>query len=513
MKQNKHAGLSSSLLAIIFAWAWTDTLLAQPHLSWLDNLENARNPYHVVGGSNRGPAISHDGRIVVGATTRVFESLYLHEKEPFLADNGVILGLGMPSSLYFDVLNIQVCGDGNTIYGQFLGGVNHPFRWTMQSGFQIIDYQVVACSADGSIIAGQAFLKKASVRYSQEDGEILLDELIPGDFSSSVVTGMSVAGDIIVGNILNEEGQVINGYLWSQQEGARIVSLFPGEATEVKGISGDGTSIFGTTQLRDGDLYQAIGFVWKIGEDLIRFTPNTSTEWHMPYYASFDGSIIVGDYLVSKNHMILNEPFIWTRPQGRRLFRDFLAQDYQLTIADKKLDAIQGLAADGQIFVGSQLDYAVYDDFQGWAVHLETKKTDLAVETSAWQRLDPGDETELEVSVSNLAREAASGVHLISTVPQFLQITHISAEGDICQQVFQGIRCQLDQVTANETFALRIGLKALAPGKGSLQVIASADQLDSNNKNNRRNLLVEVAGIASSVNILLPQPEKPENER
>ena len=110
----------------------------------LKNLNPDRSSISVVGSlSNDSEALSFDGQHLVGSTSSLTMSKFgAEESEPFLARNAVMVGLGQPSPVFYDVGRIMICGNGSDILNT--GIFRRAFHYRLDQGYQFIEHELIA---------------------------------------------------------------------------------------------------------------------------------------------------------------------------------------------------------------------------------------------------------------------------------------------------------------------------------------------------------------------------------
>ncbi|MFH1419619.1 MAG: PEP-CTERM sorting domain-containing protein [Planctomycetota bacterium] len=167
-------------------------------------------------------AVSADGSVVVG--TGYSDSGY----EAFRWENGAMTGLGdLPGGEFYSMA-YGISADGTTIIG-FGGsgsaGGQEAFRWTEGQGMVGLghlpgglDSTALACSADGSIIAGRGNLlsgEDEAIIWDADNGMRSLRTLLVDDFGLDLpdwtldrATGVSADGQTLIGWGYNPDGHV-----------------------------------------------------------------------------------------------------------------------------------------------------------------------------------------------------------------------------------------------------------------------------------------------------------------
>lgn len=301
-------------------------------------------------------AVSADGQVVCG--TAMICGQYSHV-EPFrwTADSGMTaLGVlpGAPSSP--TTFGLGMSGDGNVIVGQGQGP-NGPeaFRWTQDGGMVGLGYLQGGAdsfardaSVDGRVIVGYAASSEGvrATRWTAEEGLVSIGEL-PGGDASSWARAISGDGSTIVGSTSSSDAPYGEAFAWTAELGMRGISSFAGgdHMQIAYDVSEDGSVIVGYGSSGNG---AAEAQLWTEELGVVGLGRLDNEGRSYARGVSADGSVVVGH---SGYGGTRGEPFIWTQESGMLALRDILATN-GVDVGGWKLAHATAVSADGRTIVG-----------------------------------------------------------------------------------------------------------------------------------------------------------------
>ncbi|MCK4626194.1 MAG: PEP-CTERM sorting domain-containing protein [Phycisphaerae bacterium] len=266
------------------------------------------------------------------------------------------------TSLGFGGYAYGISDDGSAITGwtgasQSTIGGNNAFRWTPSTGVQILPSpanQGLAISADGTTIVGAwggGWDDRHPFRHTPAEGTI----------DMSTVTGMSLPGEA---RGVSGDGTAVTGWsdaggwLW-QSDGTviRLKDTPPGSTFDICpwGISADGTTVVGGT----------VRWTMQTGIVSLGNVPGGGSREARD--VSGDGSIITG-YVDAPNQ----SAYMWDEPNGMRLLKDVLEQEYGLDLTGWQLRWAH-VSDDGLTFAGAGYHPEGYDE--GWVATIPEPAT------------------------------------------------------------------------------------------------------------------------------------------
>ncbi len=314
---------------------------------------------------------------------------------------------------------LGISGDGTVVVGSAVAGTTVPFRWTRESGLEMLflpppGFESVwaqSASEDGSVIIGRGRLTTTNEwmawRWTEAGGFEQLGDL-PGGGVDSDARDISADGTIIVGSA--RDATIYRAAYWTEVAGWVILpdlpgghlgagahaispsgqfivggsnsanNAFPGhlEATRWTNFAspiglGDlpGAS-FNSTALAvsaDGSVIAAacsvpgsappVG-VWTLATGMVAIGGGIATD------ISADGTIIVGRHTPGSGSA--NRACIWVNGVGPRLLTTVLSQDYGIDTTGWIFEEALAVSYDGQVIVGRGSIAGVGQ--QGWVVYL-----------------------------------------------------------------------------------------------------------------------------------------------
>lgn len=221
---------------------------------------------------------------------------------------------------------LGISDDGNVVVGSSTYnayGSSQAFRWTRDggmvglpnsfSGTQLLSSQALATSADGSTIVGTGD-SCCSVRWAADGGADFIGQW------NSRAHAVSADGSVVVGRqqfLQPNYYSVIQAYRWTEDGGmVGLGSLSTRNfESEAYGISADGSTIVGFSNVDDSPYGGSQAFRWTASEGMVGLghLPNHNEPDHgRALAASADGSVIVG----ASNSLFYEEAFRWTSDGG-----------------------------------------------------------------------------------------------------------------------------------------------------------------------------------------------------
>lgn len=304
---------------------------------------------------NHATGLSGDGSTAVG-----FSGLG-DEAFRWTASEGLV-DLGDFPGLAHDVA-AGVSYDGATIVGhakQPSGSSLTAIYWSAGAIVSIGDLPggavssiALATSADGSVIVGfgsDATGSKA-FRWTELGGMVSLGEL-PGGGTDSLASSVSADGNIVVGDSSSSASTIdgLEAFRWTESEGMVGLGWFAGEPAPVDGflasatgVSGDGSTIVGIAGgLGEEDVNEA--FRWTAATGMVRLDEGPSSTPSIATAASYDGSIIVGQWG--------SNAFVWDATHGVRLVADVLT-GAGIDMTGWVLERARAISWDGRTIAGT----------------------------------------------------------------------------------------------------------------------------------------------------------------
>jgi uncharacterized membrane protein len=246
-----------------------------------------------------------------------------------------------------------VSADASTILGDAFGpnGAGLPLRaylWTQSNG--IIDLGALnpaqstamhGLSANGSLAVGTSD-SRACV-WTATTGLIALPGMPPDDVSSA--TGVSSDGTVIAGHF--REASVFRPFRWTEAAGVQTLGTISGvQRLNTKGISGDGSCIFGSAYYSNG---QYLPWRWTAVSGMTLVPLPAGQSEGVPSASSSDGSVIVGTHPQGAG----NSAFLWSATTGSVNLREYLVSAGATNAAGWTLAGANWISPDGKIIVGT----------------------------------------------------------------------------------------------------------------------------------------------------------------
>jgi len=350
---------------------------------------------------NKPPLTPHKNRRRLSCAITALAALASTAAIASAAPTPSFMGLGTTSTCRFPTLATDVSADGSVVVGRCQNNTGNgqfiAFRWTEATGLVTLgdfdgggfDSAAIATSADGSIVVGhgnstQSGGNDEAFRWTDSTGLVSLGDL-PGGIYFSSAGDISADGAVIVGSsasglpggeafrwtaqggmmglgaarssangvsadggvIVGDVGSVVRPYRWTAQSGLVNLGLPPGGATQAtaKDVSGDGNTIIGYGIKPNGDL-QAYRWREEIGFQNLGMIPGdfTSVAWG----TSGDGTRIVG-YSEGSGPA---KAVIWDGANGLRNLRQWLVNDFGLSLTGWQLVDAFAISSDGNTIVG-----------------------------------------------------------------------------------------------------------------------------------------------------------------
>ncbi len=295
---------------------------------WVDGQTTNLGALPAVGPNSAGEGISGDGNVLVGRGRTVDENGAPINGAWWWTEENGIQDLGRPSTAALDA-----SFDGSVIIGQAVSDNSGSFRWTAETGAELIPALVVsgetgtttayAISSNGEVIVGKS--SQIPFRWTEATGTVSL-----GDFQGEAYD-VTPDGRIIVGNgdFSGENAPFLNeAFRWTEDGGVVALGLIPGHSgySRAKAISSNGSIIVGTSA--DSGLSEI-------------------------------------------------KAFIWDASNGMRDLQTVLENEYNVDLGDLTLTSANGVSADGNIIVGRAEDSAGYP--RAWLVNLNQISDPLEV--------------------------------------------------------------------------------------------------------------------------------------
>ena len=353
---NRHAIFVVVLLAPV--------ALGQPSFQGLGDL--AGGDFHSIATD-----VSADGRVAVGVSL-----VASNEVEAFRWQDGVktpLAGLGV--ARYAEA----VSADGSVIVGWYWhpNGESEGFRWEGDSMVSLGGWNPEDVSADGSIIVGNGTGGNAYRAFLWNEG------------ASSELTGLggcSGAGGYSFAYAVTPDGANVAGVsetstsdgcpymttIWHNGTPVGLGYLSDGTSNPgsyAYGISSDGTTLVGTSNLDNGQTVVAV--VWRDGLltalDMLGGPPGAVNSW--AYDVSADGRVIVG-YRYGTSFPE-DEATVWFDNSGPQSIKSQLELD-GLDLTGWQLERAHAVSADGRTIVG----YGTNPDgkIEAWIAYLPDDK-------------------------------------------------------------------------------------------------------------------------------------------
>lgn len=202
--------------------------------------------------------VSRDGKTVVGHRYDLAKG---GEAFRWTADSGIAgLGFPAPAPAGDDDKSraLVVSSDGKVVYGD--SQTSFPFRWTTTEGMTAFPLQVVAISADDSVLVGMYSGQSGNpeaFRWTEAAGAVGLGDLPGGSFFSSA-RAVSGDGQVVVGESASASGT--EAFRWTASGGMQALGDFPGGNYQsyATAVSARGDIVFGTGYSQSGSL----AFIW-----------------------------------------------------------------------------------------------------------------------------------------------------------------------------------------------------------------------------------------------------------
>jgi hypothetical protein len=273
--------------------------------------------------------VSADGSVVVGHN----DSGAAHQAFRWTSDSGMVR-LELPGgSLGGDALGVS--GDGNVVVGVTrIASGSFAFRWTLSDGMAILGNAQSATdvSADGSVVVG------SDGRWTTETG------WTPLGFD---VDSISADGSTVVGSeVTPASSPKREAIRWTEEDGAVALGDLLGGGYESRSfdVSADGTAIVGTSDSVVG----TEAFRWTADEGMvgIGFLPGDHRSYALGISAN--GSRIVGFSGFGSS----NAAFLWDATSGMRSLADLLVNDHGLDLSGWDLTSADSITPDGLTIVG-----------------------------------------------------------------------------------------------------------------------------------------------------------------
>jgi uncharacterized membrane protein len=237
-----------------------------------------------------------------------------------------------------------------------------PFRWSTESGFQVINIGGVSATAtnlsgDGQVVVGATVNYDmlgplVSAFYWTADDGVKFFDAASSTHHGNRPTGVSFDGGVIVGTSYFQHSAL--GYRWTAETGTTALNIPPGFSDSVAtDVSADGNIVIGQALVNTANSWRYF-FPW--GQSPILF------EWN-------------GEALLAQ----VSHATSWTPTNGTQLLLDVLKQEYGL--ADElngwALISASAISANGRVIAGVGVNPA--GAFQGWVAIIPEPSSFLLV--------------------------------------------------------------------------------------------------------------------------------------
>lgn len=335
-------------------------------------------------------AISADGSVIVGYGEGYNPAINGTITEAFRwTQAGGLQSLGFfpQSNSFKSTRAIDVSSDGSVIVGsgRSAADVDQAYRWTQATGIVGIgdlpgsrfSSRAAGVSSDGSVIVGNGSSSKGdeAFRWTSTNGMVGLGGLSGGQAITngaplSWAGGVSDDGQVVIGGANFQDGTLLQSqpFRWTAESGMVGLGSLPGGSTSYGGsasaISGDGSTIVGYSQSI-------------LGSEIFRWTAETGMVGlgivGSALATSFDGSVIVGDYINTAGGLNYSEGFVWDEVNGLRSIREVISDEGIDVTSWASLGSVTGVSADGLTItgVGFKLDGGFVTPGHGPNAHAE----------------------------------------------------------------------------------------------------------------------------------------------
>jgi uncharacterized membrane protein len=352
-------------------------------------------------------AVSADGHVTVGAICdRDSSSGRMSNKAVLWTEDGKQLQLSPDFSMASGV-----SADGSTVVGwkssaDIDGDRTRAFRWTAAGGLETLAGTPAdshsfahAVSGDGSVVVGalaspsrlhtQAFRWNSAGRTMQTlesinaSGLRSRPDMPPGSFVSSLATGVSDDGRVVVGSTVTDLNGALNPHMfsgtrafrWTERDGFAPLTPSPIDdhlyRSWASATNADGSVIVGfhsgLKSDHDGELLYSkhMAFRWTEAEGTVSlgYLPSAAlvpwirdNSWSKATDVSGDGQVVVGHVTVGDPTIEQSHAFRWTRESGMQTIEAWLAEAGVDVASDWLTYAANGTNADGSVVVGQLLN-------------------------------------------------------------------------------------------------------------------------------------------------------------
>jgi len=295
--------------------------------------------------ASRARAVSDDGSTVVGELTGGSGT------RAFRWNDGALAVLDSEDAV---AIANGVSGDGGLVVGSTTATLREGAYWldgdleTIYSPSASSVSVANAVSQDGWLIAG--ICHSSGLPYAcRWTNRLATGQLLTGAPEESEAWDMSADGSVIVGRYGSDP---FRAWRWNETEGwIRLYPLSGDDSTWAEVISGDGSVIYGTSELSGGTDEHAVRWVGGSTEaESLSFGARVNATNH-------DGSVIAGRLFVFNSG-----PFIWDATNGTRELFDAL-EDAGADLTGWSDEFVEGISADGRTFVGYATHNAVSEAF------------------------------------------------------------------------------------------------------------------------------------------------------
>lgn len=313
-------------------------------------------------GISFGFSVSADGFAVAGGSGLVIDPEVLPRRAFRWTDVSGMQDLGTLGGTYSSGEAISADSSVVTGYSQTAGGFERAFRWTSEGGMQELGTlgglrsNGYGISADGSVIVGNTTLDPEddngyAFRWTAKEGMQSLGTL--GGFGSEAFAtsadGSAVAGSSYVSH--NPGTNPVHAYRWSSVGGMQDLGTLGGQYADGFAISADGSTVVGnSTQTFDpkNPRYPLRAFRWTAGDGMHNLGTLGGAESY-GYGVSGDGSTVVGSSNLADTSG--NHAYLWTASLGMVDLNTYLPS-IGIDLTGWVLILAKGISADGTAITG-----------------------------------------------------------------------------------------------------------------------------------------------------------------
>lgn len=466
---------------------------------WLRDLNPNPSSVSIIGGLQSSQAMSANGEYIVGSTSQLGISPFsVEESEPFLARNGVVIGLGVPSPIFYDVDSLILCGD--VIYGQLLSIFQQAFSYRIDSGYEFISDRIIACSVDAKIHLLQTQNDGFVIKNLQNGATVELDKLLPLSFSSLKANSISANGTKVAGLLYNEQNKAVASFLWNDEKPKqlKVIDLSLDAYTLLSGISPSGTHTYGSLRSKNANLSQ--GFRFSLNDMYLELFPTiaaTNTIFDTKV-STYNADQILGDRISKIGFKVKRQSFFWSSKSGVRSLEEHLALNLIDDFSGEKIPTfVSAMSSNGDTLAGNQADYGSYQEFEPW-IAKSTKPSQLQMKVSTPSLMDLGSMYKTSVTIKNVGETKVSDIKLFLKLPKFLEIRQVGLDAN-CQQTKDFIICDWEAITPGTSLTTKLDFLVRSNGRGYLQAAISSSRLPQKPENNQQTFEIATTGSPTEV--------------